>query len=77
MNFYTWTITFAPVTHFRLNKPVLLHPLLLPPQLSFGYVRLCDLDIPSKKMAKLFANSGNPNQTLHSAASDPSLHHLD
>ena len=27
-------------------------------------------------MAKLFANSGDPDQTLHSTASDPNLHCL-
>ena len=29
-----------------------------------------------RKMAKLFANSGGPDQTLHSAASDLGLHCL-
>ena len=29
---------------------------------NFGYVKLCDLDNP-KEIAKLFANSGNPDQT--------------
>ena len=37
---------------------------------------LCDIDIPRKKMAKLFANSGSPDQMLHSAASDLGLHSL-
>ena len=30
----------------------------------------------SRKMAKLFANSGDPDQTPHSAASDLGLHRL-
>ena len=44
---------------------------------SFRYVRLYDSDIPTKrKMVELFANSGDPFQTLHSAASDLGLHCL-
>ena len=38
----------------------------------FSYV----LDIPKEKMAKLFANSGDTDQTLYSAASDLGLHSL-
>ena len=37
---------------------------------------LCNLDIPREKLARLFANSGDPDQMLHSAASDLSLHCL-
>ena len=38
---------------------------------------LCDLDIPiEKKISKLFANSENPDQMPHSAASDLGLHCL-
>ena len=39
---------------------------------------LCDLDtrIPKRKMIGLFANSADPDQTPHSAASDLSLHCL-
>ena len=37
---------------------------------------LCDLDIPGKKMAKLFANSGDPDQMPDSVASDLGLHCL-
>ena len=33
-------------------------------------------NIPRKKMAKLFANSGDPDQTPHSAVSDLGLHCL-
>ena len=40
---------------------------------NFTYVRLCDLDI---LMVELFANSGDPDQTPHSAASDLGLHCL-
>ena len=36
-------------------------------------VRLCDLDIPREKMVELFANSGDPDQTPRSAASDLGL----
>ena len=43
---------------------------------NFRYVRLCDLDIPREKNVKLFANSGEPDQMLHSAASDLGLHCL-
>ena len=39
----------------------------------FIYFRLCDLDI-LEKMAELFANSGNPDQKPHVAASDLGLH---
>ena len=37
---------------------------------------LCYIDIPREKMAKLFANSGDPDQMLHSAASDLGQHSL-
>ena len=39
-------------------------------------MRLCDLDIPTKKMVELFANSGDPDQTPRSVASDLGLHCL-
>ena len=32
--------------------------------------------MPIEKMAKLFANSGDPDQTLHSVTSDLGLHCL-
>ena len=40
---------------------------------DFGHVRLCD--ILREKMAQIhvFANTGNPDQTPHSAASDQGL----
>ena len=43
---------------------------------DFRYARLYDLDIPREKMVELFVNSGDPDQTLHSAASDLGLHCL-
>ena len=43
---------------------------------DFRYVRLCDLDTPREKIVELFANSGDPDQTLHSTASDLGLHCL-
>ena len=44
---------------------------------NFRYVRLGDLDVPLEtKMAELFANSVDPDQMLHSAASDLGLHCL-
>ena len=39
------------------------------------YVRLCDLNI-LEKMVELFANRGDTDQILHSAASDLGLHCL-
>ena len=43
---------------------------------DFRYVRLCNLDILREKMVELFANSGDPDQMLHSVASDLGLHCL-
>ena len=43
---------------------------------DFRYVRLCDLVIPREKLVELFANSGDPDQMLHSVASDLGLHCL-
>ena len=37
---------------------------------------LCDLDIPIENIVDLFANSGYPDQTPRSAASDLGLHCL-
>ena len=42
---------------------------------DFRYVRLCDFDIPREKV-ELFANSADPDQTPHNAASDLGLHCL-
>ena len=32
---------------------------------SFRYIELCALDIPKRKIAKLFASSGDTDQMLH------------
>ena len=40
------------------------------------YISLCDLDIPTKKIAKLFGNSRDPDQTQQSVVSDQGLHCL-
>ena len=53
-----------------------LYYILKDSNFDFRYVRLCDLDIPREKMVELFANSGNPDQTPPSAASDLGLHCL-
>ena len=39
------------------------HYILEESNFDFRYVRLCDLDIPRKKIVDLFANSGDPDQT--------------
>ena len=70
-------MSVLPLTHFRLNKPSLLFRCISEEyKFSFRYVRLCDLDIARKKMAKLFVNSGDPNQMPHTAASVLGLHCL-
>ena len=56
-----------------MNSP---HYILEDANFNLRYVRLCDLDIPIKKMIELFANSGDPDQTPHSAASDLGLYCL-
>ena len=43
---------------------------------DFRYVRLYDVEIPKEKMVELLANSGDPDQTPRSAASDRGLHCL-
>ena len=48
------------LTHFRLN--IFSHSLYRK-NFNFRYVGLCDLDISREKLAKLFANSGDPDQT--------------
>ena len=52
-----------------MNSP---HHLLEDSNLDFRYVGLCDLDIPREKWLRN-ANSGYPDQTPHSAASDLGL----
>ena len=63
------------LTHFRLKALMRLSPHYIWEELNFNfrYVRPCDLGIPREKMAKLFANSGDPDQMLHS---DLGLHCL-
>ena len=55
-----------------MNSPTLI---LEDSNFDFRYVRLCDLDF-LRKTVELFANSGDPDQTPHSAASDLGLHCL-
>ena len=50
-----------------MNSP---HYILEDSNFDLMYVRLCDIDIPGKKMVELFANSGDHDQTPHSVASD-------
>ena len=52
------------------------HYILEDSNFNFRYVRQCDLDILREKMFELFANSGDPDQIPHSAASDLGLHCL-
>ena len=52
-----------------MNSP---HYILEEFNINFRYVRLYDLDIPREK----WLNSGDPDQTLHYAASDLGLHCL-
>ena len=59
------------LSFFKWTPP---HYILEDSNNDFRYVRLCDLDILRKKMVELFANSGDPDQMLHSAASDLGLH---
>ena len=42
---------------------------------NFGYVRICDLDIPREKWLN-YLQTVETDQTLHSVASDPCLHCL-
>ena len=66
-------IEFCPLTHFRLNKP---NCILEESNSNFRHVRISDLDIPREKMAELFANSGDINQTLQNGTSGMGLHCL-
>ena len=66
---------FGLLTHFRLNS-LPTHYIWEESNFDLRYTRLCDLDIPEEKMVELFANSGNPDQTPRSAASDLGLHCL-
>ena len=64
---------FSPclLIHFRLNKLPQLY-ILNESNFNFRYVRLCDL-VFLEKTAKLFANSGDTDQTPRIAASDLGL----
>ena len=70
----------APYSHvvwWAISDTIKWTPLVLEESnFNFSYVRLCHLDIPIVKTAKLFANSGNPDQMLHSATSDQGMHSL-
>ena len=48
-------------TNIRPNKP--LYYILEESNFNLKYARLCDLDIRKEKKAKLFANSGDLDQT--------------
>ena len=52
----------------------LLHYILEDFNFDCRYVRLCDFDIPGEKMVEPYANSGDPDQMPHSAASYLGLH---
>ena len=64
------------LTHFKLNRNPNTTCISEGSNFNFRYVRLCDLDmgISKRKMAEIFANSGDPDQILHSATSDLGLH---
>ena len=47
---------------FRQNR--LSHTILKKSNFNFRYNRLCHLDMPCEKMAKLPANSGDPDQAI-------------
>ena len=63
------------LAHCRLNErsPTLY---LEDSNFDFMYVRLCDLDILREKWLNYLQNSGDPDQTPRSAASDQGLHCL-
>ena len=59
------------IVHIYLNNPLkteqtLSHYILEESIFNFRYVRLYDVDILKEKMVDLFANSGDPDQMLHS-----------
>ena len=57
-----------------LNR--LSHTIYQKSNFNYRYVRLRDLHIFREKWLKLYANSGDPDQMAHSAASDLGLHCL-
>ena len=56
------------------TEKTLSHYMLEGSSFDFMHVRLYDLDIPTEKMVKLFANSVARDQTPRSVASDLGLH---
>ena len=69
------TILFGTFTHFILNKPP-PHYILEDWDFNFRFVSLIWFRYSWRKMAKLFANSRDPDQMLHLAASGLGLHCL-
>ena len=73
-NFRTFTVLHLLLTHFILNR--LSHTIYWKSPISIlgmsGYIMYIFLE----KKAKLFANSGDPDQMPHSAVSDQGLHCL-
>ena len=59
------------LTRCRLNNST--HCIQEDSNVNFRYAGLYDLDIPREKNVELFANSGDPDQTPRSAASDLGL----
>ena len=73
--FLTLMLIIIKIVYCRLNRRFLY--ILEESNFNFRYVRLWDLDIIRReKMAQLFANSGDPDQTPRSVASDLGLHCL-
>ena len=62
------------LTHCRLNE--LTHTIYWKSPISNLGSQAMSFRYSQRKMAKLFANSGDPDQTPHSAASDLGLHCL-
>ena len=62
------------LTHCRLDR--LSHTIYWKSPISILGMSSYEIYIFLEKMAKLFANSGDPDQTPHSVASDQGLHYL-
>ena len=71
---YTLILIISLLTHCILNR--LSYTINWKSQISIAGTSGCEIYIFLEKMAKLFANSGDPDQTPHSAASDLDLHCL-
>ena len=65
------TFNLLCLTHFRLN--ILNHNVYWKSPISVLGMSCCDFAIPIEKMAKLFTNNGDPDQTSQNAASDLGL----